>query len=41
MIWKSLVDRFKRTVSQPDRMLLIELAAGAFLLAWAVHWAVE
>jgi hypothetical protein len=41
MNWKPLTDRLKRTVFQPDRALLIELASGALLLAWMAHWAVE
>jgi hypothetical protein len=41
MHWKHLTDRFVRTVSQPDRALLIELASGALLLAWMAHWVAE
>ena len=35
-----LSNRFKRTVSESDYALLIELASGAVLLAWVVRWAV-
>ena len=41
MKWKPMADRVKRTVSQPDRVLLLELASAAVLLAWMAHWAVE
>ena len=38
MHWKPVADRLKRTVSQPDYALLIELASGAVLLAWVIRW---
>ena len=41
MNWKPLANRLVRSVTQPDHALLIELASGALLLAWAAHWAVE
>jgi len=41
MIWKPLANRVKRTVSQPESALLLELASGAVLLAWVVRWVVE
>jgi len=41
MNWKPLASRVKRTVTQPDHALLIELASGALLLAWVVRWTVE
>jgi hypothetical protein len=41
MNWKLLADRVLRTVTQPDYVLLIELASGAVLLAWMAHYAVE
>ena len=41
MHWKPLAERLRRTASQPDNALLIELASGALLLAWMAHWAVE
>ena len=40
MNWKPLAAGVKRTVTQPDHALLIELASGALLLAWVVRWAV-
>jgi len=41
MNWKPLTTRLKRSVCQPDRALLLELASAALLLAWIAHWAVE
>jgi hypothetical protein len=41
MNWKPLTARLMRSVSKPDHALLIELASGALLLAWAAHWAVD
>jgi hypothetical protein len=38
---KRIAARVRRTVTQPDNALLIELASGAVLLAWAAHWVVE
>jgi len=38
---KPLAKRLMRTVSEPDHILLIELASGAVLLAWMAHLAVE
>lgn len=35
---KPLAERVKRTVSQPDHALIIELVSGALLLAWMAHW---
>jgi len=41
MILKTIAGRLKRTVFQPDRVLVIELVSGAVLLAWAAHWVME
>ncbi len=41
MTWKPVAKRLKRVVSQPDFVLLIELASGALLLAWIAHWVAE
>jgi len=41
MNWKPLAARVMRSVTQPDNALLLELASGALLLAWAAHWMVE
>ena len=41
MNWKHLAGRILRTVTQPDHVLLIELASGAVLLAWLAHYAME
>jgi hypothetical protein len=41
MHWKPLAARIKRTVSQPDNALLLELASGAVLLAWFAHCLVD
>jgi hypothetical protein len=41
MTWKPLVSRLKRVTSQPDSVLLLELASGALLLAWVAHWVAE
>jgi hypothetical protein len=41
MNWKTLADRMKQSVTQPDRALVLELASAALLLAWMAHWAVE
>lgn len=41
MNWKHLAERTMRTVTQPDRALVIELASAALLLAWMAHWAIE
>ncbi len=38
---KPLAQRIARAVSQPDCVLLIELATGALLLAWMAHTSVE
>jgi len=38
MLLKTMAARVKRTVVQPDYVLLLELASGALLLAWAAHW---
>jgi hypothetical protein len=41
MHWKPFATRLMRSVSKPDHALLLELASGALLLAWAAHWAVD
>ena len=41
MHWKPIAERLRRTVTQPDNALLIELASGALFLAWIAHSAVE
>jgi hypothetical protein len=41
MHWKPLAERLRRTVTQPDNALLIELASGALLLAYIAHLAVD
>jgi hypothetical protein len=41
MNWKPLAARVMRTVSQPDRALVIELASAALLIAWVAHWSLE
>jgi hypothetical protein len=41
MNWKPLAGRLMRSAAKPDHALLIELASGALLLAWAAHWAVD